>query len=72
MAANEIAERWLKDKLMSKKQEINQIEADWLKAQKDIMKSNLSLTDADADKLAREPSKNKPLALCLENGKKHK
>ena len=42
-----------------------------MKAQKDIMKSNLSLTDADADKLAREPSKNKPLALCLENGKKH-
>ena len=36
------------------------------------MKSKLSLTDADADKLAREQSKNKLLALCLENGKKHK
>ena len=63
----------LKDKeLKSKRQEINQVEADWSKAQKDIMKSKLSLTDADADKLAREQSKNKLLALCLENGKKHK
>ena len=36
------------------------------------MKSKLSLTDAEVDKLAREQSKNKLLALCLENGKKHK
>ena len=62
----------LKDKeLKSKRQEVNQIEADWSKAQKDIMKSKVSLTDSDADKLAREQSKNKLLALCLENGKKH-
>ena len=67
------AANMLKDKeLKSKRQEVNQIEADWSKAQKDIMKSKVSLTDADADKLAREQSKNKPLALCLENGKKHK
>ena len=32
------------------------------------MKSTLSLTDIDEDKLARVQSKNK-LALCLENGK---
>ena len=60
----------LKDKeLKSKQQEITQIEADWSKALKNILKSKLSLTDADADKLAREQSKNKLLALCLENGK---
>ena len=67
------AANMLKDKeLKSKQQEITQIEADWSKALKDILKSKLSLTDADADKLAREQSKNKLLALCLENGKKHK
>ena len=67
------AANMLKDKeLKSKQQEITQIEADWSKAQKDILKSKLSLSDADADKLAREQSKNKLLALCLENGKKHK
>ena len=38
---------------------------------KNIMKSKLSLTDADADKLAQEQSKNKFSTLCLENGKKH-
>ena len=63
----------LKDKeLKSKQQEIAKIEADWSRAQKDIMKSKLSLTDAEADKLAREQSKNKLLAQCIENGKKHK
>ena len=36
------------------------------------MKSKLSLTDAEADKLAKEQYKNKLLALCQENGKKHK
>ena len=53
----------LKDKeLKSKQQEIAKIEANWSRAQKDIMKSKLSLTDAEADKLAREQSKNKLLA----------
>ena len=73
LAFGKDAANMLKDKeLKSKRQEVNQIEADWSKAQKDIMKSKVSLTDADADKLAREQSKNKLLALCLENGKKHK
>ena len=73
LASGKDAANMLKDKeLKSKRQEIKQIEADWSKAQKDIMKSKLSLTDADADKLAKEQSKNKLLALCLENGKKHK
>ena len=73
LAFGKDAANMLKDKeLKSKRQEIKQIEADWPKAQKDIMKSKLSLTDADADKLAKEQSKNKLLAPCLENGKKHK
>ena len=54
--------------LKDKQQKITQIETDWPKTQKDILKSTLSLTDVDADKLARVQSKNK-LALCLENGK---
>ena len=63
----------LKDKeLKSKQQEINKIEADWSSAQKEIMKSKLSLSDAETDKLAREQSKNKLLAQCIENGRKHK
>ena len=44
----------LKDKeLKSKQQEITKIEAGWSRVQKDIMKSKLSLTDADADKLEK-------------------
>ena len=59
----------LKDKkLKSKQQKIIQIEADWSRSQKDIMKSKLSVTDAEADILAREPSKFKLIALCKENG----
>ena len=59
----------LKDKeLKSKQQEIIEIEADWSRSQKDIMKSKLSVTDAEADILAREQSKFKLIALCKENG----
>merc|ERR1712015_338122 len=66
------AEQMLKDKeLKTKKKEIDQIDADWTKAQKDIMRSKVSFTNSEADILAREQS-NKLLALCLENGKKFK
>ena len=44
----------------SKQQEIIQIEAGWSRVQKGIMKSKLSLTDAEADKLKKR------------NGKMHK
>ena len=58
----------LKDKeLKLKQQEIIQIEADWSRSQKDIMKSKLSVTDAEADILARKQSKFKLIALCKEN-----
>ena len=63
LAFGKDAANMLRDKeLKSKRQEIDQIEADWSRAQKD-MKSKLSLTDADAINLAQEQSKNKLLAL---------
>ena len=41
-------------------------------AQKDVVRSKLSLSNSEADKLAKEQSKNKLLSLCLENGRKFK
>ena len=67
------AEKMLKDKeLKRKKKEIDHIEAEWSKAQKDIMKAKIAVSDAQADILAREQSKNKQLAQCMENGRKYK
>ena len=49
----------LKDKeLKSKKQEIDQIEAEWSKAQRDVLRSKLSNTSPETDLLAKEQSKN--------------
>ena len=63
----------LKDKeLRSKKKEIDEIEADWSSAQRDVMRSKLAISDSDADKLAREQTKNKLLNRCVENGRKFK
>ena len=63
----------LKDKkLKAKQKEVAEIKTDWSRAQKDLMKSKLALTDPEADKLAREQSKNMAMALCRDNGKKHK
>ena len=57
----------LKDKeLRSKKKEIDEIEADWSSAQRDVMRSKLAISDSDADKLAREQTKNKLLNQCEE------
>ena len=45
----------LKDKkLKAKRKEAAEIKTDWSRAQKDLMKSKLALTDPEADKLARE------------------
>ena len=63
----------LKDKkLKAKQKEVAEITTDWSRAQKDLMESKLALSDPEADKLAREQSKNKAMALCQDNGKKHK
>ena len=63
----------LKDKeLKAKQKEVHEIEANWSKNQKEIMKSKLALTDTEADKLARDMAKNKLISLCLQNETKHK
>ena len=63
----------LRDKeLKVVQKEVNQIEAEWSMAQKDVVRSKLSLSNSEADKLAKEQSKNKLLSLCLENGWKFK
>ena len=73
LAFAEGAEDMLKDKeLKSKKKEVDKIEAEWSKAQKDVIRSKLTVTDSEADILAREQGKNKLLSQCLENGKKFK
>ena len=57
----------LRDKeLKVVQKEVNQIEAEWSMAQKDVVRSKLSLSNSGADKLAKEQSKNKLLSLCLE------
>ena len=67
------AESMLKDKVLkSRQKDVAEIEADYSRAQKDLMRSKLALTDPEADKLAREQSKTKAMALCRDNGKKHK
>ena len=60
----------LADKELKKKKEIDKIEAEWSKAQKDIMKAKVGVSDAQADILAREQSKMK--LLCVKNGQQFK
>ena len=67
------AESMLKDKVLkSRQKDVAEIEADYSRNQKDLMRSKLFLTDPEADKLAREQSKTKAMALCQDDGKKHK
>ena len=56
-------------KLKAKQMEGAEIKTDWSRTQKDLMESKLALTDPEADKLAREQSKNKAMALCRDNGR---
>ena len=57
----------LRDKeLKVVQKEVNQIEAEWSMAQKDVVRSKFSLSNSGTDKLAKEQSKNKLLSLCLE------
>ena len=73
LAFSEGAEKMLANKeLKAKKKQLENVEAEWSRAQKDITKAKISLTDELADTLAREQSKNKLLAQCVENGKKFK
>ena len=63
------AERTLVDKeLKSKKKEIEKVEAEWSKAQKDITRAKLPITDEQANLLAKEQAKNKLLSQCVAYG----
>ena len=64
------AERMLRDKELKKKQkEVAQIEAEWSKAQHDVIRAKIAISDSESDILAREQTKNKAMALYTENGK---
>ena len=67
------AEKMLKEKeLRKKRKEIEQIEALWSRAQHDVIRSKIAISDSEADILAREQTKNKAMSLCTENGKSFK
>ena len=67
------AEKMLKDKeLKAKREELDNIEGEWSRAQKDVIRSKLCLKDAEADILAKEQAKNKLIHQCIEHGKKFK
>ena len=57
----------MRDKELKKK--IAQIEAEWSKAQHDVIRAKIAISDSESDILAREQTKNKAMALCMENGK---
>ena len=64
LAFSECAEKFLKDKeLKSKKTEVDTVEADWSKAQKDVMRAKLSLKESETEELTKEQSKNKLLSV---------
>ena len=58
LAFSEGSEKMLWDKeLKSKKKEIDEIEAEWSRAQKDHIQEKVTMTDAHTDILAREQSR---------------
>ena len=53
------AERMLRDKELKKKQkEVAQIEAEWSKAQHDVIRAKIAISDSESDILVREQTKN--------------
>ena len=59
IAFAEGAEKMLKDKeLRKKRKEIEQIEALWSRAQHDVIRSKIAISDSEADILAREQTRN--------------
>ena len=68
LAFGEGAENFLKDNEQKSESEIDAVEADQSKAQKDVMR----VTESEIEKLAKEQLKNKLLFQSLENGRKFK
>ena len=63
----------LKNKeLKKKRKEVEKIEAQWSKAQHDVIKSKIAISNSKADILAREQTKNKAMSLCADNGRQFK
>ena len=58
--------------LKKKQKEIAQIKAESSKAQHDVIRAKIAISDTESDILAREQTKNKALALRMENGKRFK
>ena len=56
--------------LKNKKKQVDRIEAEWSKAQRDIMKAKIDVTDSEADIFAQKQSKNKLTVQCAKNGRK--
>merc|ERR1711911_463984 len=48
------------------------MKAEWSKAQHDVIRAKIAISDTESGILAREQTKNKALALCMENGKRFK
>ena len=60
----------MKDKeLKKKRKEVEKIEAQWSKAQHDVIKSKIAISNSKADILAKEQTKNKAMSLCADNGR---
>ena len=71
LAFSKGSEKMLKDKeLKKRKKEIEQLDAQWSKAQKDVARARIAVSDAEADILAREQAKNKQISDCKRNGEK--
>ena len=60
------AESMLKDKVLkSRQKDVAEIEADYSRAQKDLMRSKFALADLEADKQAREQSTSPTEQRCV-------
>ena len=70
IAFGEGAENMLKDKeLRKKRKEVEKIEAQWSKAQHDVIKSKIAISNSKADILAREQTKNKAMSFWEDNSR---
>ena len=58
--------------MKKKRKEVEKIEAQWSKAQHDVIKSKIAISNSKADILAREQTKNKAMSLCADNGRQFK
>jgi hypothetical protein len=58
--------------LKIKNKQVGEIEAEWSKSQKDIVRSNIGVSDSESVMLAKEQTQKKVLVQCKENGNEFK